>query len=160
MDSITMARGDTWIDRDRVRRLRAGMVKGLRVTKAKMNAQWRHLTLETKEEVLKCPCQKGGIQDTIHLAYECEWTYQQMNKVVMDYGAKIKGSGEERLIKRWGDMTRTERIDEIMCLECTDTYTGEKEGRRLKQWIMERLAALLTSFEKVICEGGHNSETP
>ena len=44
-----------------------------------------------------------------------------MNKVVMDYGAKIKGSGEERRIKRWGDMTRTERIDEIMCLECTDT---------------------------------------
>ena len=65
----------------------------------------------------------------------------------------IQRTKEERLIMEWKRMTRTEKIDEVMCMECTDTYTERRPGEgSILRWIMTKLAELLTDFEKTLGE--------
>jgi hypothetical protein len=154
-ESLTRAKGHTegmWADRDIFRRLRAGQVKGLKATATKMHKTWRDLTEEERSKHLACSCAHGGPQDTFHIVHECEDTYAQINKILMDYEQLMKSKGLAKLLCDWRGLSRKGKIDELMCMEGSHLYSSREDGKKLTNWVVKRVAEMTSDFEQGLQE--------
>ena len=84
--------------------------------------------------------------------HECEDTYAQINKILMDYEQLMKSKGLAKLLCDWRGLSRKGKIDELMCMEGSHLYSSREDGKKLTNWVVKRVAEMTSDFEQGLQE--------
>ena len=96
------------IDRRKIRALESGHMSYLKTNAQVKNGRWKHLPQGDKEDLVKCGCCCGGVQDMEHILTDCGITEdaveEALTAVEMIRGEKAEVTVEARLKAAFREM--------------------------------------------------------
>ena len=113
-------------DRVGVRRIRLGLIEGLRSSAAVASREWRHLPAHAQEEKIQCPC-GGGYQDSHHMTTSCPTTapVRGLAAKALERAVEDWGSAEDvHKLRAWGHQQKA-----MHTLRSMEEFSPKAEAR-------------------------------
>ena len=118
-----------------VRRLRMGLIEGLKPSAALPVAGWSTLPAEAQQELVSCPCGRG-IQDPEHIVAYCEYTDGIRADVAAHIEEVVKAQGSDQDKAKLASINQQQRA--IHTLQSIPRFSAATErsirGPAAKLW--------------------------